>query len=161
MQYLSDHFKASELGVEGAELRIVGLAEFLCEDFLEPIRKHFNESVVIHDSYRDPAHNKRVGGKETSFHLYEGDKCAVDFHVNGVDLFIVFEWLRGESKLRFDKIILERNKNGDVACIHLQARKYTTPRLQAYIGGTGDSKSYEEVTVAFAEFPKPLTTSAT
>lgn len=157
---LSEHFKATELGVENCELRVRGLAEFLCEDFLEPIHAHFNESVIIHDSYRDPAHNKRVGGKETSFHLFDGDKCAVDFHVNGVDLFIVFEWLRTESKLRFDKVILEKNKNGVAACIHLQARKYTTPRLQAYIGGTGDSKHYEEVSVAFAEFPKSKSANA-
>lgn len=151
---LSDYFSAKELSVEGCELRIQGLAEFLCQDFLDKIREYFNESVIIHDGYRDEAHNKRVGGKPTSYHLFTNDHCAVDFHVQNVDLFLLFEWLRNESKLPFDKIILERNKNGDAACVHLQACKYTKPRLQAFIGGTGDSHSYEEVPVAFAEFPK-------
>jgi hypothetical protein len=150
---LSEHFSAQELGVETTDLRIRSLAEFICSDFLEPIREHFNEAVIVHDGYRDSHHNTRVGGKPTSFHLFDGDKCAVDFHVQNVDLFILFEWLRGESKLRFDKIILEKNKNGVAACVHLQARKYTTPRLQAFIGDTGDGKNYEEVTVAFADFP--------
>lgn len=147
---LSDYFKSTEIGVEGCGQRIINLASYICEEFLDKIHEHFNEPVIVHDGFRDTEHNKRVGGKPTSWHLFNGDQCAVDFHVQNTDLFIVFEWLRTESNLKFDKVILEHNKNGVAACVHLQCCKYSQPRLQAFIGGTGDSHNYEEVPVVTA-----------
>lgn len=139
-------FSTAELGVEYCEQRIKDNAAFLCRTLLQPIREHFDEPVYIHDGYRSPVHNNSVGGKPTSWHLYTDDHAAVDFHVNGVSLVKVFDWLRLESKLPFDKVILENN-GGVPRCIHIQIARNTPPRRQGYIGGTGDSKSYQMVIV--------------
>jgi hypothetical protein len=44
---------------------------------LEPIRAKFGP-VRVHDGYRDPGHNRRVGGKADSFHLFEWGSAAAD-----------------------------------------------------------------------------------
>jgi zinc D-Ala-D-Ala carboxypeptidase len=91
MTKLSDNFSDSELGVETAEPRIVENATFLCVTLLEPIRAHYNYPLRVHDGYRDPGHNSRVGGKPTSWHLlFTGSQAAADFDVLNVGLRRVF-----------------------------------------------------------------------
>jgi len=142
---LSPHFSDKELGVIGCEQRIVDNATYLCMTLLEPIRAHFNAPINIHDGYRDPKHNARVGGKPDSFHLYNGGDSAADFDVNGDQKPTykdVFDWIRLSSKLPFDKVILEHNDAGKDSTIHIQLDRNTAPRREAYIGGTGNSQQY-------------------
>lgn len=147
-QNLTDHFMQSELGVIGCEDRIVQNAQFICESVLEPIRAHFDSPVRVHDGYRDPAHNARVGGKPASFHLYQDGHCAADIDVLGHGLKEAFDWIRLQSGLGFDKCILEANSSGVPACIHIQVDRLNQPRRQAFVGGIGDSQNYTEVSVA-------------
>lgn len=142
---LSPHFNDSELGVIGVERRIIDNAIFLCINLLEPIRQHFKRPLNVHDGYRNPQHNTSVGGKSTSFHLYNGGQSAADFDVGGDSYPTyqqVFDWIRLESKLQFDKIILEHNSSGENAALHIQVDRNNTPRHQSYIGGTGNSQQY-------------------
>lgn len=76
----------------------------LCETLLEPLRAHFGKPVVIHSGYRCPDLNAAIGGSSTSQHP-KGE--AADFHVVGVSLQEVFDWIRKESGLPFGQVILE------------------------------------------------------
>ncbi len=147
MTKLSDNFSDAELGVQSAEPRIVDNAKFLCETLLEPIRTHYNYPLRVHDGYRDPGHNNRVGGKATSWHLFIGSQAAVDFDVLNVELHAAFDWICLESKLPFDKCILETDSSGIPRCIHIQVSRTTPPRRLAYKGNTGAGTVYVPVQV--------------
>jgi zinc D-Ala-D-Ala carboxypeptidase len=144
---LTQHFSDQELGVVGCDQQLIDNATALCEKLLEPIRAHFNAPVRVHDGYRDSWHNLRVGGKPASWHLFEAGHAAADFHVVGFDLQFVFKWIRLESALPFDKVILEVS-GGRPACIHIQVDASESPRRLAYTGSTGAGKDYDPVEVA-------------
>jgi zinc D-Ala-D-Ala carboxypeptidase len=55
----------------------------LCENALEPIRVHFNKSVIISSGFRAPELNTAIGGSTTSQHCI-GE--AADFIVADVPL---------------------------------------------------------------------------
>lgn len=139
---LSPHFSDKELGVIGCEQRILDNAAFLCNTILEPLRAHYNSPINVHDGYRDPGHNARVGGKTASFHLFDGGHAAADIDVTGRTLREVFDWLRLQSKLPFDKIILEHNAAGTDATVHIQVDRNNAPRRESFVGGTGNSHQY-------------------
>lgn len=139
---LSPHFSDREMGIIGCEQRIVDNAVYLCMNILEPIRQHFKQPMNIHDGYRDPGHNARVGGKPDSFHMFVGGKSAADFDVQSHSYKEVFDWIRLQSGLPFDKVILESNDAGVAAAIHIQVDRSAAPRRQAFTGGTGASTHY-------------------
>lgn len=141
MVRLSFYFSEAELGVAEAEERLKENARELCERVLEPVRLHFGMPVCVHCGYRDPQHNRRVGGKVNSWHLYEGGRAAADFHVEGESLREVFDWMRLESGLPFDKVILE-SSGGVARCIHVQMECGVEPRRLAYSGSTGAGTVY-------------------
>lgn len=138
---LTDHFTDAELGVAGCDAQLVENARYLCTEILEPIRAHFGP-VRVHDGYRDTGHNARVGGKPDSFHLFEWGRAAADVDAPHVGLADLFDWLRLESKLPFDKVILESNSQGVAAAIHIQVDRLNPPRRQAYTGHTGNGTTY-------------------
>ena len=143
---LTEHFKDVELGVAGVDPRIIDNAQYLCQVLLEPIRARFQHPVRIHDGYRDAEHNARVGGKPDSWHLYEGTRAACDFDVFGVTLKDTFEWLRLQSELPFDKVILESSQQVPKT-IHIQIDRVAGPRRLAYTGSIGDGTIYTPVFV--------------
>ena len=138
---LTPHFTDSELGVEGTEQRIIDSAVFLCTHILEPIRAKYGP-VRVHCGYRPPEHNAAVGGKPTSWHLFEGTRAAADIDVLPVGFQECFDWIRLESGLPFDKVILETNSAGAPATIHLQVDSEAPPRRLAYTGSTGAGTVY-------------------
>ena len=126
---LTEHFADTELGVAGADPRLIQNASFLCLGVLEPLRLQFGP-VAVHDGYRDLAHNLRVGGKLDSYHLFIGGQAAADISVTGEGCDAVFDWLRLESGLPFDKVILERNAQGFSATVHIQVDRLNAPRRE-------------------------------
>ena len=75
---LSPHFSLTEITKSQTALRLgldntpdndalTSLA-ILCEQVLEPIRKHYSRPVIINSGYRAPAVNKAIGSKSTSQH---------------------------------------------------------------------------------------------
>lgn len=136
---LTEHFADTELGVAGCAQNIVDNATYLCAKLLEPVRAEFGP-VAVHDGYRDPAHNARVGGKPNSYHLFEGGKSAADISGN-FSLQTIFDWIRLESGLSFDKVILEF-RGGFPACVHLQVNSHAAPRRLAFTGSTGAGVVY-------------------
>lgn len=148
---LTEHFSEEELGVHGQDERLKDNAMFLCEKILEPIREHYAAVLHIHDGYRNPMHNANVGGKPASWHLYQDGHAAADFHVEGVPLTQLFNWIRSVSGLPFDKVILEHGADDTPRCVHVQVDSEIAPRRLAYIGGTGNSQSYQKVEVTSAD----------
>lgn len=144
---LTPNFTQEDLGVAGQEQRLIDNAQFLCQNVLEPVLAHYGHSVRVHDGYRDPQHNARVGGKAVSFHLYEGGDAASDIDVLSISISNLFEWLCKESHLLFDKVIMEKNAAGVPVCVHIQIDRLNPPRRQAFIGGTGACEHYDEVPV--------------
>lgn len=123
MQQLSEHFTDAEFSVSGADSRVVSNARFLAVQIMEPVRDKFGPQR-IHSGFRSPVHNEEVGGVENSFHLYLDDQCAADFSpLNaGVTLKQIFDWMRLESDLPFDRVILEHDAiDNEPRVIHVQA----------------------------------------
>lgn len=80
---LSTHFVIEEFdckdGTKVKHREYNGL-EYLCHQFLEPMRTRFGPCSV-HSGYRTMAWNRRVGGENNSFHIYpmhDGNDQAVD-----------------------------------------------------------------------------------
>lgn len=137
---LTEHFADTELGVAGCAQPIIDNATYICAQLLEPVRTLFGP-VAVHDGYRDPAHNVRVGGKPTSYHLFEGGKSAADISVSSGTLEALFDWIRLESGLPFDEVILEFS-GGVPGCVHLQINAQVAPRRLAFTGSTGAGTVY-------------------
>jgi GH24 family phage-related lysozyme (muramidase) len=61
--------------------------------FLERVRVQFGgKPIVITSGYRPPAINAQVGGASNSEHLYKPGCGAVDFYINGADIYAVQNW---------------------------------------------------------------------
>ncbi len=138
---LTEHFSDHELGVAGQESRLLKSAQYLCATLLEPIRTQFGP-VRVHDGYRNPEHNAAVGGKPTSWHQFDGTQSGADFDCPNAGYQQVFDWIRLESGLPFDKVILESNGAGEPRAIHIQVDATATPRRLAYTGSTGAGTVY-------------------
>ncbi len=76
--------------------------KMVCENILEPVRKHFGKPVRINSGYRGPALNKAVGGSAKSQHC-NGE--AVDFEIDGLPNPDLAKWVA--QNCDFDQIILE------------------------------------------------------
>lgn len=143
---LSDHFLDRELQVDNVpDESIVDNAKWLCENILEAVHAQWG-AVYVTSGYRSAAKNKNAGGVETSFHLYVGKRCAADFFLHDYNVERVFDWLRLESKLPFDKVILEVDKEtGKPEVIHIQADPELTRPRTAWRGQTHGTGTYTEV----------------
>jgi GH24 family phage-related lysozyme (muramidase) len=61
--------------------------------FLERVRVQFGgKPIVITSGYRPPAINAQVGGASNSEHLYKLGCGAVDFYIEGADIYAVQNW---------------------------------------------------------------------
>ena len=65
---LSSNFKIKEFACKDGSDTIVLHTDFIV-DKLQRIRNHFNKPIIINSAYRNPAHNKKVGGASTSYHV--------------------------------------------------------------------------------------------
>lgn len=139
MPQLSTYFSEAEFGLlpDTAE-RIKSNARYLCVEILEKTREYVQESMIITSGYRPPEVNDHAHGVEHSFHLYEGGKAAADFKLKIMRLEDCFDYIRIASGILYDKIILEYDLAGNAKCIHTQLDITQKPRLQAFVGHTGD-----------------------
>jgi hypothetical protein len=122
---LSEHFTWAELNVADAEERIQQNAEFLAQTILEPMRAQWGP-LRITSGYRAPEHNSAVGGEPGSWHLYAGGQAAADVAHAGVAAWsadMLFDWLRLQSGLPFDKVILEVDADGKPEIVRVQVAR--------------------------------------
>lgn len=92
----------------------------VCE-MLEVVRAHFGRPIAVHSGYRSPAVNAAVKGSKTSQHMKAE---AADFHVDGVPLVEVFDWIRKQSGMRWSQLILEGNSPAHPTWIHIGLADY-------------------------------------
>lgn len=137
---LSDHFARLEFEKDGAMPDGCVLSyQHLCAEILEPIRTHVGEPLRILSGYRSPEANKAAGGVADSQHVATANFCAADWWVPSVDMTGVFNWIRLESKLQFDQVILEHGKTSDI--IHTSWA--IKPRRMALEGATANRTGYK------------------
>lgn len=126
----------------------------LCTELLEPINAKFGP-ILVTAGYRDAIANKLAGGVPTSQHIATADKCAADWYILAfvtpkTAMRDVFDWIRLESSLVWDQLILEHGERTDI--IHLSWSR--TPRRMALEGLTANRGKYTQCAV------KSLTTGA-
>lgn len=83
---------------------------------LQVVRDHYGKPLNVHSGYRCRALNSRIGGSPSSQHMLFQ---AADFHVEGVTLQAVFDWIRKESGLAYGQVILEGRTPGKPSWVHL------------------------------------------
>lgn len=142
---LSEHFTDKELNVAGEDERIVENARYLCQEILEYIRDNFGQPVIITSGHRQADQNAQTGGVKHSEHLYDGGHAAADFVVENTPLRRVFDWIRLESGLPFRQVILEKDKNGLPACIHISTDRDGLDKHEALEGMTHGQGAYVSV----------------
>lgn len=153
---LSPHFRREEFERSGPMPdAVVPAYERLCQELLEPVRERFKRVMRITSGYRSAGRNTAIGGAQNSQHVArwnpENPKqqyCAADFQIPGVSLATIFNWIRLESGLRFDQVILEYGQTAETEtddCIHLSWS--ARPRRMARIGATRNRSPYVTVEV--------------
>jgi putative chitinase len=109
---LSPHFSLKEMirsetatrkGIDNTpNMTHLANLKLVCENILEPVRKHFNKPIQINSAYRGPKLNAAVGGSAKSQHC-NGE--AVDFEIDGMSNLELAQWVAKNTD--FDQVILE------------------------------------------------------
>lgn len=122
---LSEHFSLAELTVTKSKYlnipnqqQLLAL-EALCNNVLEPIRRHYRLPVKVNSGFRSPEVNSAAGGSSKSQHL-KGE--AADIEVPTVDNVDVWNFI--VSTLDFDQVIAEylSKTDGSAGWIHVSYR---------------------------------------
>ncbi|MGH7936118.1 MAG: D-Ala-D-Ala carboxypeptidase family metallohydrolase [Chthoniobacterales bacterium] len=144
-EQLSLHFVRNEFEHDGPmPAECVDTYKYLCSVILEPIRAKFNSSITVTSGYRDPAANAATHGVAHSQHEATANYCAADFAIGGQDMRAAFDWIRLESGLPFDQLILEHGASGDI--IHISWAK-AFQRREALEGATHNQSAYSHLPV--------------
>jgi hypothetical protein len=91
-------------------------------------------------------------------------KAACDFKIEGLDLKMVFDWIRLKSNIWLvDQVILEHKDFQPTVrlyieprVIHISTNRKENPRNQALLGLTGGRKPYTRVEFKIADETKQL-----
>ena len=92
---------------------------YAVKTILQPTRDRFNNTLEITSSKRSKPLNKKVGGVDTSDHLYLGESFAGDFFVHNVNMLKVFEFIKSEMPYAFGQLIFYIDSNGKPEFIHV------------------------------------------
>ncbi len=116
-QKLSEHFTFGELirsetaerkGIDNSPPeKLINMLTDLCENILEPVRKHFGQPYRPNSGYRSPELNEEIGGSPISQHCKAE---AVDIEIAGVNNYDLAVWIR--DNLKYDQVILECYHSG-------------------------------------------------
>jgi len=106
----------------------------LCRTVLEPLRRQFQQPVLITSGYRSKQLNDYIGGAKNSQHK-KGE--AADLVIQEIPLNKVFQFLVG-SVLPFDQCIYE--KKGKLEWIHISHKSNRHEVLEATISPEGHTK---------------------
>ena len=141
---LSDHFTLEEMtrsatasarNINNAlhpahphDAAVIANLKHLCEEVLEPLRRHVGGPILISSGYRCPALNTAVGGATGSQHM-TGE--AADIHINSIEEGKRWvTWIM--EHCTFDQLLWERAT--PTSChfwIHVSCRqKHSTNRQQ-------------------------------
>lgn len=82
--YVSKNFKVKEFESKDGSDKV--LIDTRLVDYLQMIRSHFGQPLIITSGYRSPAYNKSIGGTNNSYHV---QGMAADIQVRNVNPVIV------------------------------------------------------------------------
>jgi len=142
---LSTHFDLFEFELDGPMPEaVVPTYQKQCQLQLEPIRTQFGQPVVITSGYRSPAANAAAHGVSNSQHEATPIYCASDFRVKGMETNLrpVFDWIRENSELPFDQVILEHDPQAGTDIIHISWSAAFNRRM-ALEGETANQDAYQ------------------
>ena len=114
----------------------------LAENVFEPIRTNFGVPIHISSGYRSEALNKAIGGSLTSQHC-RGEAIDIDMDgsANGVTNKMVFDYIK--DNLKFDQLIAEFPKNGNLSWVHVSYDSIGKQRNQILVAKrSGSSTKY-------------------
>ena len=111
---LSEHFTLKEMvfsetaaskGINNfpTDPVIIENLKALCQNILDPVRKHYGKEITPNSGYRCKALNDVLRGSSSTSQHMVGE--AVDFNVPGVSVPEVCKWIR--ENLEFDQLIME------------------------------------------------------
>lgn len=86
--YVAKNFRVKEFACQDKSDPIFISSELV--EVLQDVRNYFGRAVSINSAYRNPTHNKKVGGVVNSYHLYG---MAADIVVGGVPARNVYNYL--------------------------------------------------------------------
>lgn len=142
---LSPHFAQEEFDIDGSMPEcVVPTYQTQCQLQLEPIRTQFDKPVVITSGYRSPSVNDAAHGVPHSQHVATAVYCASDFRVVSMeaDMRPVFDWIRENSQLPFDQVILEHDPESGTDIIHISYSRAFNRRM-ALEGETANQSAYK------------------
>jgi uncharacterized protein YcbK (DUF882 family) len=68
------------------------IAVIICK-YLETVRSHFGgRALIINSGHRPPRVNAEQDGVPDSEHLYQDGRGAIDFYIEGIDIYDVQEY---------------------------------------------------------------------
>jgi len=111
---LTSHRKYLEKNRAEGE-RLIGTLKATAQ-MLQRVRNKWDKPLIIHSGFRGKALNRVIGGSKLSQHCLAE---AADFHIVGVELEEVFEWIWKESGLKFGQLIGEGVVKDRFSWIHL------------------------------------------
>jgi hypothetical protein len=146
---LSANFQKAEFEKDGPMPdECVASYKELCETILEPIRIHIGSPLRVTSGFRPPASNAAASGVSNSQHCATDQYCAADWWVPTADMREIFDWVRLQSGLVWDQLILEHD--GGTLCI-IHTSWSTTPRRMALEGATANKTGYKSWPVSSKE----------
>lgn len=101
---------------------ITRIRKKLVDPVLQPMRTALALPIRITSGFRSPEHNKQIGGKPHSHHLFNADRCAADFTLQ--DMPSAWSWLE-EHRERFCYAYWDKGRN----FIHLSGLTKTDDRV--------------------------------
>ena len=133
---LTPHFTLGEMTKSQTALRLgldnnpdpdgVKTLRTLCEQVLEPARRHFDRPVIINSGYRAAAVNKAIGGASSSQHC---KARAADIEIPGVDNLELYQWFTDNCD--YDQLILEYyTGEPDSGWVHVSYVSHETNRRE-------------------------------
>jgi len=134
-QWLSEHFRLSEMTKSGTAIRLniknipskedIERLRLLCENVLEPLRRRFGV-IRVTSGYRCRALNKAVGGVSNSQHLI-GE--AADLHISNMEVGQkMYDFIRTQTD--FDQLLFEHRMSNGCSWLHVS---YTTRRKNRHM----------------------------
>lgn len=144
---LTEHFDREEFELHGVmPEECVPMYTSLAHTLLEVIRAQFGQPMRITSGYRNAADNAAVHGVRNSQHEATANQCAADFEIVATkDLRAVFDWVRQQTNLVWDQLILEHSSGDDI--IHISLVRGTN-RRQALEGKVENMSAYTSWSVA-------------
>lgn len=138
---LSPHFQREEFEPDGPmPEECVETYRQLCLQILEPIHARYGP-LRITSGFRPPLANAAAGGVLHSQHQATSIYCAADWYATqpAVESRKVFDWIRLESNLPIDQVILEHGEHIDILHTSLTT---AVPRHDALEGSTANRTPY-------------------